>query len=93
VVFSYMEHIIVISCKTATKSLYIDALQLLSEARSRFGRMAVCFLAVPHRLKDRIIKLSGRESVKVLTPEELYDRKKLVDSIEKHVAALSTTTS
>jgi hypothetical protein len=91
-VFSYREHIIAISCKTATKSLYIDALQLLSEARARFGRMAVCFLAVPHRIEDRFIKVSGRDSVRVLTPEELSDREKLVDTIERHIADLSTTT-
>lgn len=78
IVFNDGRNICVVSCKTGWNQS--DTLDVVSEARARFGRMALCFLAVPFAGKD----YSGAtiNEVKILTPEILSDgvkTKKVVD--------------
>lgn len=93
VVSQYEGHILVFSCKTSPyENLEIESFLLRSEARKRFGRMALCFIAVPfENMHAKPIAGHMINDVKVLTPKILYDSERLKGQIKKLINSLRTT--
>ncbi|RMG00266.1 MAG: hypothetical protein D6726_11535 [Nitrospirae bacterium] len=90
--FTYRGYIVAVSCKTYKDNIKLHAYQLLAEARNRFGRMAVCMLALPHNNSDEYVGIDEKgEKVFILNPGILSSKDKLVETIEKQISLLSTT--
>ncbi|MDQ7031598.1 MAG: hypothetical protein Q9M37_02630 [Desulfonauticus sp.] len=89
VVLPFETNVIIISCKVGKQYLMFEDFALRSETRSRFGRMALCFLAtnVLDVKDDQFIPEVG-----LLTPKQLSNPEILAQTIKKHRDRLKTTT-
>ncbi|RME63685.1 MAG: hypothetical protein D6778_09215 [Nitrospirae bacterium] len=86
IVTAWEKNIIVVSCKTSTKELDLHSMQLVAEARARFARMAVCFIAVPTETERQLIELPHQETfVRVLPPTILNNRQRLLGELKDHI--------
>ncbi|MBP8626917.1 MAG: hypothetical protein KBI10_09550 [Syntrophorhabdales bacterium] len=94
VVFEYKNHICVVSCKTGRERTLdpVEHYALTSEARKRFGRFALPFMAAPfdeHKGKryDGYIEAD----IMYLTPSLLIDEERLKKRIDDFIESKKTT--
>lgn len=87
IVFNYLGRICVVSCKTKKRALEQDAIVVRSESDKRFGRFSIAFLAIPWEdSADRNIC-----GVKILSPQMLSDRERLISSISDFITEKRTS--
>ncbi len=86
--------IVAVSCK-AQRKMHVEtwAASVLAEARLRFGRLPLCFIAVPFEEDARKRRMKGLEvgNVDVLTPSILNNPNELRKAIDNLRARLRTT--
>lgn len=90
IVFSYRTYPVIIDCKTYHKDLYLKSCFFRAEVERRFTRMALSFIATPHKKED-LTNTPIAPEVGILSLDNLFSKDTITEALENHLQKLQTT--